>query len=597
MTEYPENWRKQELRIYLRDVFFFAIIAFISVSIAEGFFISGEATAVDRIFTYLLVFIPLGTLNLVAHYYYRNHRIRITGKLRTSLRYRLSLAFMLVSVIPSIPIFFISSNIVQQIAEGMFHLNVTSALDSARTTLDHYRAREVHFLVLEVRHTYPDLFRHSPPEDGLIANLYRQKILERSRDFAAFYKKDGVESSAPAFFRESEHISFKPSPSSPGVSVGDSIFQGMHYVVLRFPTAVPDEDLLLAYQQHPEIIHPHGRFNAIYSELASPAWRDTIPDTLRLGLGIIYVLMICAALVLSIFLGRQIATPIVSLAAATREVADGKLDTRIEMKSQGEIGILINSFNAMTGQLRTLRSRLLQSQRMAAWREVARRLAHEIMNPLTPIQLSAERMLRRFEQPERGDLKSVVQNGAATIIEQVQVLKQMVREFADFARLPSARPTPNALGTLVLEAGQSYQGIPGIDVLLEPGENLPDVLLDRSLVLGMINNLMKNAVEAIRSTGRTPEQSHGTIRVSAVAQTVDGRRYVILKIADDGPGMEANVQERIFEPYYTTRPDQGSGLGLALVEKTVLEHNARIIVRSTPGQGTEFSILFPVHDA
>src|SRR5690606_11743805 len=161
--------------------------------------------------------------------------------------------------------------------------------------------------------------------------------------------------------------------------------------------------------------------------------------------------------------------------AATRAGTDGKLDTRIDLRAEGEIGILIESFNSMTEELQTLRSRLLHSLRVGAWQEVARRLAHEIKNPLTPIQLSSERMLRKLDRGNRDDLDDVVRTGANTIIEQVNVLKHLLEEFSNFARLPSPRPELVQIGPLIQESAELFRNIPGFDIEVRIMDNLPDI--------------------------------------------------------------------------------------------------------------------------
>ncbi|MCB1320852.1 MAG: HAMP domain-containing protein, partial [Leptospiraceae bacterium] len=321
-----------------------------------------------------------------------------------------------------------------------------------------------------------------------------------------------------------------------------------------------------------------------------------IPATLRLGLAVIYLFMVFAALLLSLMLARQISLPIVSLAAATRAVTDGDLDSRLNLKTTGELGILIDSFNQMTNELRNLRNRLLHSQRLAAWREVARRLAHEIRNPLTPIQLSADRMLRRLDHPEKGDLQRVVRRGCTTIIEQVKVLQTHVDEFANFARLPRARPSVQQLDSVIPEAVNLFQGLEGVRIEMRLAGNLPGIPLDKTIIIGMINNLIKNAVESILGT---PMKGEGLVRISTAMQIQGIRRFVLLRVEDNGPGIDELLRDRIFEPYFTTKTQggQGRGLGLAMVERAALEHDARLHVgRSVDLGGAEFLILFRVQN-
>lgn len=480
-------WQKEESKIYLRDVYFLILIVVLSIGIAELFLVGQHAQPVDRILYYLVIFVPLGTLNLLAHYYYRNRRIRITGSLRSSLRYRLSLAFMIIAVIPSIPIFLISANVAEGLVGAFFEVDVKGAMDRGHNIFEQTKLVE----------TYPGY-----ADDVRRFERVRQKLENRTQ------------------------------------------------------------------------------------------WKERTHQNTRLALGLIFLSMICAALIGAVWIARQISTPIVTIAAATREVTDGNLDTRIDMKTEGELGILIDSFNQMTTELQSLRARLLHSQRVAAWQEVAKRLAHEIKNPLTPIQLSADRMIRRLEHPEKGDLESIVSSGARTIREQVQVLKTMVEEFADFARMPEPRLSPQSLEAIVGECGAIFQSVPGVKVEIRLAGNVPDVHLDKNMIVGVVNNLIKNAIEAVGP--REESETQGRIVVSTALHTQAGRKYAMLRVEDNGPGIDEGMKDRVFEPYYSTKGEHGSGLGLALVERTVLEHQARIYVSKSALGGAEFRILFPL---
>lgn len=590
-------WQREESRIYLRDIFFLGLIVLFSVFIAEGFLLQPDATIVDRIFGYLLIFIPLGTVNLIAHLYYRNRRIRLTGSLRSSLRYRLSLAFMIVSVIPSIPIFFISSNMVERLVDIFFGLDVAAAFVSADKAIDYYRGREQDQFAADAKRIRPDLWEKPTASDDFRRSLFASGILGEREGLFAIIKDGKVMITSRPVFPGREPPVFRRVEQ--GVEErGEIRSDAGDYALLRFPTAVPGEMLVIGRRFSDALDRDLREFDSVRQKLSHESgWRHTVPATLRLGLGLIYVGMICMALLIAIVIARQISGPIVSLAAAVREVADGHLDTRLEVKASGELGILIDSFNQMTQELQSLRGNLLHSQRVAAWQEVARRLAHEIKNPLTPIQLSADRMLRRLEHPEKGRLLEIVKSSATTISQQVSVLKHMVEEFADFARMPSARPVAESLDTIVSEAVNLFHGIPGISIEMHLAGNLPQLLLDKNIIIGLINNLVKNAVEAIESQTKDAEKKTPKIIVSTSLQKAGPRRYVILKVEDSGPGIDDGMKDRIFEPYFSTKGDHGSGLGLALVERAVLEHDARIFTGRSPILGgAEFRIMFRVRE-
>jgi nitrogen fixation/metabolism regulation signal transduction histidine kinase len=373
-----------------------------------------------------------------------------------------------------------------------------------------------------------------------------------------------------------------------------ALIGNMKYVVVKIPLN-QNMNILLLKKIYKNYEIYESKFRNVYSLLSKKEERfsEVIPYNLRLSLAILYLAMIVVAIIVAILLARQISHPIVSLAAATRKVTEGNLDIRIDEKSEGEIAILIQSFNSMTEELQTLRSRLLHSLRVAAWQEVARRLAHEIKNPLTPIQLSAERMLRKLEQNNIEDLKKAVRSGSNTIIEQVNVLKHLLEEFSNFTRLPSAKLELQNIVPLVKESTDLFKNIPDVIIEVRAQDNLPKLYLDKNLFIGMMNNLLKNAVEAVKEKYKDNTKK-GVVLVSITTQKRMGKMFVILKVEDNGPGIPDELKEKIFEPYFSTKEGYGSGLGLALVERAVMEHNARILVLDSSLGGAEFRIIFQV---
>jgi two-component system, NtrC family, nitrogen regulation sensor histidine kinase NtrY len=223
-------------------------------------------------------------------------------------------------------------------------------------------------------------------------------------------------------------------------------------------------------------------------------------------------------------------------------------------------------------------------QRMEAWREVARRIAHEIKNPLTPIQLSAERLRKRYAKLLQGD-GAVLDKCTMTIIQQVVELKNLVNEFSQFARLPTAQPVPNDLNLIVQEALFLFkEGHNHIRFEFRQGE-LPALELDREQIKRVMINLLDNAVVAVGGAGE--------VQISTAYDL--SRNTVYLEVADDGCGMAPEARVRIFEPGFTTKK-QGTGLGLTIVNQIVEDHRGYIRVRPNEPRGTRFVIEFPVRE-
>jgi nitrogen fixation/metabolism regulation signal transduction histidine kinase len=582
------NWRKEESKIYVRDFVFWLVIVFFSVFISEFFVLERDTTAVDRLFTYLLIFIPFGTLNLILHYFYRNRRIRQTGNLRSSLRYRLSLAFMLVSIIPSIPIFIISSNAVGDLIERYMKVDFTGALKSAERVILYYEKNEMRKFLDSIRKEFPDSFTKFS-SDGAVDLIKKSRGLSLITDYSAVFSENRIVFESLPIFASRGLPVFQFDVD--GIAYAIQYLPEGDFLLIGFPLSGNSGFLISGRKLHPGFEKDYKHFVRVMEEVGRETdWKSGIPATFRLAIALIYIFMIAAALIVSILIARQISFPIVSLAAATRDVTDGKIETKLDIKAKGEIGVLIESFNQMTEELINLRKMQLHGQRVAAWQEVAKRLAHEIKNPLTPIQLSADRMLRRLDYPEKGDLDKIVRTGASTIVEQVKILKSMVEEFATFARMPEAMRRKQQINPIVVEAVNLFRGLDDMTIEKRLNTDLPDVSIDKNIIMGMINNLIKNAIEAIRSEGNSGKEKR--VRITTSLHRERGRDFVVLVVEDTGPGIDESLRERIFEPYFTTKGEHGGGLGLALVERAVMEHGARIYVGRSSLGGAEFRIVF-----
>jgi two-component system nitrogen regulation sensor histidine kinase NtrY len=234
-------------------------------------------------------------------------------------------------------------------------------------------------------------------------------------------------------------------------------------------------------------------------------------------------------------------------------------------------------------------SELEKAQRMAAWREVARRIAHEVKNPLTPIKLSAQRLVRRYEE-RLGDDAQIFHECTSTIIHQVEELRRLVNEFSTFARLPSARLLPGDLSAIAEEALSLFRSGHGdVSFDMEAEEGIPVFDLDREQMSRAIINLLDNAVAAL-------EESEPPRQVVVRLSFDDILKIVRLEVEDNGPGVPPSDRLRLFEPYYSTKKG-GTGLGLAIVSTIVADHNGYIRVQDNQPHGTRIIIELPARGA
>ena len=235
---------------------------------------------------------------------------------------------------------------------------------------------------------------------------------------------------------------------------------------------------------------------------------------------------------------------------------------------------------------------LLRAQKSAAWREVARRVAHEIKNPLTPISLSAQRIARQVERAAAanalpGDTVRILQECAATIVEETESVRTLVNEFSSLARFPAAQPEPADLNEIVHTGLAVFEGrLPGIEITLDLAGDLPPVMVDRELFKRVIVNLVDNSAEAMRET---------PVKRLTVCTRPAGADAVELEVADTGCGVSLEDKEKLFLPYFSTK-EQGTGLGLAIVSQIVAEHGGHIRVEDNEPSGARFIIEIPVRN-
>ena len=297
------------------------------------------------------------------------------------------------------------------------------------------------------------------------------------------------------------------------------------------------------------------------------------------------LLVVAVAIALSWLLGmlvaRNIGRPLARLSEQARVVASGELGGTVDVRAGGEIGELVDAFNTMSVDLKESRNRLVQAERIAAWRDIARRIAHEIKNPLFPIQTSIE-TVRKAYRKQHPEFEEIFDEATVTILEEVERLKRIVTEFSRFARLPKPEPEALEVTELVNSVTSLYSG-QEVEVRQEIPRDIGPINADREQLTQVLHNLIQNAIDAtIEAAPAAPQVIlSAKLRASGVA----------IMIADNGTGMDEERRAKIFEPYYTTKEGRGTGLGLAIVHRIITDHGGEITVESSPGQGTTFTLF------
>lgn len=309
----------------------------------------------------------------------------------------------------------------------------------------------------------------------------------------------------------------------------------------------------------------------------------TLQQVRRLGLAAA-LLALLGTLAGALIVSGRLARPIRELAEGARRVAAGDLRVSVPVRTEDEIGGLARAFNDMTAELRGSRPRLVQAERVAAWREIARRLAHELKKPLFPIQLSIEtlrRLVDRDPPPARAELETLLRDSSDTILQELRSLGRVVDSFGDLARLPRPRLAPLDLSRLAEQVLALYRsGAAHVTIETDLAEPLM-VSADGELLARALGNLVSNALEAM------PEQGTLRLRTAAFGESA------LLEVTDTGPGLSEEQMAHLFTPYLTTKLD-GTGLGLVIAQGIAADHGGRIEVSPpVPGQGATFRLVLP----
>jgi two-component system nitrogen regulation sensor histidine kinase NtrY len=294
---------------------------------------------------------------------------------------------------------------------------------------------------------------------------------------------------------------------------------------------------------------------------------------------------IAIGFLLSWWISKRITRPVEELANAARDVASGRWDAHIDVQGTDEIGQLAGAFNHMTNTLAAQKEKLVQTERVAAWRELARRLAHELRNPLFPMQITLEN-LQRARQLSPAQFQEVFAEGTATLKAELANLNSIVGRFSDFSKMPAPQFTRVNLNETLRNAVRIFEpqftavGKPSITTEYFLTESLPEIDADPELLHRAFQNLVLNALDAMPAGGTL------TLRTS------DRDDNVRIELSDTGKGLTPEECSRLFTPYYTTK-QLGTGLGLAIVQSVISDHHGTISVSSEEERGATFRIDLP----
>ncbi len=332
-----------------------------------------------------------------------------------------------------------------------------------------------------------------------------------------------------------------------------------------------------------------GQPVALLEAVISDGDLDQVLFNVTLVSAVLALLALGVVVLIGFLVARTLARDLDSLLQGSLAAARGNLEHRVPVRSKDEMGEVANAFNFMMEDLRASKERLVIAERIAAWQDIARRLAHEIKNPLTPIQMAMD-TLRKTWRKKHPSFDEIIEESTSTVLEEVDRLKRIVTEFSDFARMPKPELSRVDVNEAITASLSLYQGAAPIEIRPSPG--LPQIDADKRQLSQVLLNLVENARDAI---AQRTDPDNGKITVLTRAGEAGDR--VELIVEDNGPGVPADRKDKVFSPYFTTKEHKGgTGLGLAIVHRIVSDHGGRISLTNVLGGGARFTVELPLRN-
>jgi nitrogen fixation/metabolism regulation signal transduction histidine kinase len=521
----------------------------------------------------MLIFLGIASASLLSDIIYRRPGIKFKARL---LGY-----FIVIVVFSAAPMFIVTGISINEVIRFWHSIEAEEKKNAAQSfAVDNYRFHVEHFNAI-IKNTRwnsvmpPGRQMARPPElpDG-IASIQDFQRTEGGWEEAAFAGNDDARlADAPS---ETEGLVTRELPRDAGF---------IRYVM------VPSRSLvrLVSYNLGGEfdrgvaaIDKQSDRFDIVN------ALRDNAQILIFFYYGVFFVPALLMTVIIAISFTRRVTNPIVELTEATRRVSEGDFSIQILARRGDELGLLIRSFNTMVQDLERSRAALVKAEKISIWQNMAQQLAHEIKNPLTPIKLSAERVLRRWRNdPEHAG--EIIEDSMMAIIQETEGLSTLLNEFRTLSKPIEPSRSWTGVGGAIEEATAPYRSsYPEVSFNINHAGGDVTVKIDKHRFIQMLTNLLINAIDAMDGKGLI-EIGTDTIQKREI-------RFCRISVRDSGKGIEKEALPNIFTPYYTSK-ESGTGLGLPIVERIVNDHGGSIWFNSAEGAGTTFFVDLPISEA
>lgn len=546
------------------SIIYFSAITYFSFKVE--LFILFSAITRNRFFLISLFTLLFIMFLVVLYKFVQIFTDRIRNREGSRFRFRLTLFFLIIAGIPILPLTIISNNLISKSINLWFVSGIEESLvDAVGVSKELYSK-----LSEEAAEEWRNLCGDCPPE--LLKNI-------------SFTSIDGV------FLlqrEEGEIIGYYAKDRSIMLDIESLVLSELKIENWRRVVAQEREYLLTPAAQLPlgTIIlvreipgyltdYTRGVSAGLQTYRTVKILREPIKGVVVLFYVVVTMPFVLLSFYLSLVMSKDVTVPIKELAIATQKVAHDELDYQIYVNAKDELKLLVDSFNRMMEELRRNRELLKHSERSAAWRDMARIIAHEIKNPLTPIKLSAERILRHYAKDTQ--YSDILEKGIKTIISEVDTINDMVNAFSQFARFPVAKRTRLDVIPLMHDITAFLQdSYKNLSFSFHHKEKSVYLLVDGNLLRRALLNVIYNSINALPNGGE--------IRIEC-APSEGKKDHITIAISDNGTGIDESIRERIFDPYFSHN-GKGTGLGLVIVERIVLDNEGRIWFESEPGHTT-----------
>lgn len=507
------------------------------------------------------------------------------------IRWRLTLATAAIAILPLLVAIIVARSMVRQATERFFIPEIGLRLDQSLGVYQELAKS----IKLSMRHAADAIAAMQSLRDAAA----RRDVKEARRLLAAQFERFPGLVSLELFDAQGEVI----AAADRGSQVNDSTEKKLE---IERPLCDTEDEcpriraVFVTERARLEELESMGQFVETYRKIEKRRLQDE--KTYIQAFSVLLVLTVLIAATVGFWLARGPTVRLTALAGALHRVATGDLSVRVAEGGQDEIGDLARALNRMVAEVESSRARIEYLQRIGAWQEMARRLAHEIKNPLTPIQLAVQEVHRRCPE-DHPQFRRLVDETLHIVEDEVETLRHLVSEFSNFARMPQAQLQLNDLGEflrqhrsrLALEDDESTSedlrdsiepALEAVEVIVETPPEPSYAYFDSHMLKRALINLVRNAVQAIAGSGRE-RGGRVTIRLSDA-----GSEFWALDVEDNGPGIPEELLPAVFDPYVTTKKT-GTGLGLAIVKKVIMEHGGTIAITRADLGGARMQIRIP----